>query len=131
VAKFEDEMAKRGSRHVHETASTNQLFKSFFFFVSHGYIDSCLVMSSSSVDISNTGLRRSSVLSTYSTSSVTTIQNERTPLVTKANDSLTSPTTYRKEVHWLFSNSLPIVVTYLLQTSLQMASVFSLGHIVS
>ncbi|CAO3660666.1 unnamed protein product [Umbelopsis ramanniana] len=86
-------------------------------------------MSSSLVDISNTGLRRSSVLSTYSTSSVTTIQNERTPLVPKANDSLTSPTTYRKEVHWLFSNSLPIVVTYMLQTSLQMASVFSLGHI--
>lgn len=101
-----------------------------FFTVSH-YIDSCLVMSSSSVDISNTGLRRSSVLSTYSTSSVTTVQNERTPLVPKANDTLTSPTTYRKEVHWLFANSLPIVVTYMLQTSLQMASVFSLGHIVS
>lgn len=29
----------------------------------------------------------------------------------------------------MFSNSLPIVVTYLLQTSLQMASVFALGHI--
>jgi multidrug resistance protein, MATE family len=88
-------------------------------------------MASSSVDITNTGRRRSSVLSTYSTSSVTTIQNERTPLVPKATDSLTSPTSYQKEAQWLFTNSLPIVTTYMLQTSLQMASVFSLGHIVS
>lgn len=92
---------------------------------------SLLVMSSTSVDFGSTGPRRSSVLSSYSTSSVTTIENERTPLVPKVNHSLTSPTTYRKEVRWLFTNSLPIVVTYLLQTSLQMASVFSLGHIVS
>lgn len=88
-------------------------------------------MTSTSVDFSNVGPRRSSVLSTYSTSSITTVENERTPLVAKVNDSLTSPTTYRKEVRWLFTNSLPIVLTYLLQTSLQMASVFSLGHIVS
>lgn len=88
-------------------------------------------MTSTSIDPATHSRRRSSVLSTHSNSSIATVFNEGTPLIPKVNKALTEPTTYYKEAWWLFSNSLPIVVTYLLQTSLQMASVFALGHIVS
>lgn len=88
-------------------------------------------MTSTSIDPATHSRRRSSVLSTHSNSSIATVFNENTPLIPKVNKALTEPTSYHKEAWWLFSNSLPIVVTYLLQTSLQMASVFALGHIVS
>ncbi|KAI8093413.1 mate-domain-containing protein [Halteromyces radiatus] len=41
----------------------------------------------------------------------------------------TQDTTYKQEIYWLFINSLPIIITYLLQTSFQVASIFVLGHL--
>lgn len=39
-------------------------------------------------------------------------------------------TTIQQEFHWIFYNSLPIIGTYLLQSSFQFASIFTLGHLV-
>ncbi|GAA5804461.1 hypothetical protein HPULCUR_009955 [Helicostylum pulchrum] len=38
-------------------------------------------------------------------------------------------TTIQQEFHWIFYNSLPIIGTYLLQSSFQFASIFTLGHL--
>lgn len=35
------------------------------------------------------------------------------------------------EFKWLIRNALPIVFTFLMQNSLQMASIFTLGHLVN
>ncbi|KAG2228622.1 hypothetical protein INT48_004443 [Thamnidium elegans] len=39
-------------------------------------------------------------------------------------------TTLQQEFHWIFYNSLPIIGTYLLQSSFQFASIFTLGHLI-
>lgn len=39
-------------------------------------------------------------------------------------------TTVKKEFKWLLQNSLPIIGTYILQNSFQLASIFTLGHLV-
>lgn len=69
---------------------------------------------------------------TYSTSSSTVSMpiSESTPLLgtQKLHDS--DHTTVRQEFKWLLLNSLPIIGTYLLQASFQLASIFTLGHLV-
>lgn len=37
---------------------------------------------------------------------------------------------WSEEFRWLLYNSIPLVGTYLLQNAMQIASVFSLGHLV-
>lgn len=37
---------------------------------------------------------------------------------------------WKTEFRWLLFNSLPVIGTYLLQISLQLASIFTLGHLV-
>ncbi|KAI7872113.1 mate-domain-containing protein [Spinellus fusiger] len=60
-------------------------------------------------------------------SSSSTAPSEQTPLIgSKITDD--PPPTWRAEFEWLIFNSLPIIGTYLLQNSFQMASVFTLGH---
>ncbi|CAO3586916.1 unnamed protein product [Absidia cylindrospora] len=67
---------------------------------------------------SNTALRRPSVPDT---------PTEQTPLVNgKINHDTSS---WEKEFKWLLKNSIPVIGTYLLQNSLQMASVFTLGRL--
>ncbi|KAL0080250.1 mate-domain-containing protein [Phycomyces blakesleeanus] len=62
------------------------------------------------------------------TSSISTRLTEETPLLSpKTVDH--EETTWRKEFTWLIVNSLPIIGTYLLQNSFQMASIFTLGHL--
>jgi MATE family multidrug resistance protein len=62
------------------------------------------------------------------TSSLSLTLTESTPLLKQ--DCL-DHTTVRQELKWLFCNSLPIIGTYLLQNSFQLASIFTLGHLVS
>jgi Na+-driven multidrug efflux pump len=64
---------------------------------------------------------------TSSTSSSTV--SESSPLLTKRIHD-TDHTTVRQEFKWLLLNSLPIIGTYLLQASFQLASIFTLGHLV-
>ncbi|KAI7863482.1 mate-domain-containing protein [Spinellus fusiger] len=59
-------------------------------------------------------------------SSVSSTSTETSPLLSHKLD---TETTWSTEVWWLFNNSLPVVFTYLLQNSLQMASIFTLGHL--
>ncbi|CEP12176.1 hypothetical protein [Parasitella parasitica] len=54
---------------------------------------------------------------------------ESTPLIGKQHGNLEDHTTLRKEFKWLLFNSLPIIGTYLLQNSFQLASIFTLGHL--
>ncbi|KAI8139327.1 mate-domain-containing protein [Fennellomyces sp. T-0311] len=51
---------------------------------------------------------------------------ESTPLL---QGKLLTGGTWRSEFRWLFTNSIPIIGTYLLQNSLQLASIFTLGHL--
>ncbi|KAG0171790.1 hypothetical protein DFQ28_006422 [Apophysomyces sp. BC1034] len=57
--------------------------------------------------------------SNYSTST------ERTPLIREQDDN----PSWSTEFYWLLNNSLPIIGTYLLEHSLQIASIFTLGHL--
>lgn len=62
-----------------------------------------------------------------STRSLSPTPTEHTPLIqNKKNEP-----SWQEEFRWLLKNSLPIVFTFLLQNSLQMASIFTLGHLVS
>ncbi|KAI9320209.1 mate-domain-containing protein [Dichotomocladium elegans] len=53
---------------------------------------------------------------------------ETSPLLPPGKD-VEDTSTYASEFRWLISNSLPVVGTYLLQISLQLASIFTLGHL--
>ncbi|OBZ81287.1 putative transporter C11D3.06 [Choanephora cucurbitarum] len=57
--------------------------------------------------------------------SVSITLNESTPLINKSLDH----TTVQRELKWLLINSLPIIGTYFLQNSFQLASIFTLGHL--
>lgn len=67
-------------------------------------------------------------------SAVSVTLNETTPLLESPNKSnqalLFDNTSLRREFKWLLMNSLPIIGTYLLQNSFQLASIFTLGHLV-
>lgn len=60
-------------------------------------------------------------------SSVSSTPTENTPLIHKEEQG----STWSTEFYWLLKNALPIVFTFLMQNSLQMASIFTLGHLVS
>lgn len=62
-------------------------------------------------------------------SSVSLTVTESTPLIGSKHQ--IDHTTVRQEFMWLLLNSLPIIGTYLLQNSFQLASIFTLGHLVS
>lgn len=68
-------------------------------------------------------------ISIYSTLSST--PTESTPLIQGNLDNEKYVATWKGEFQWLIKNALPIVFTFLLQNSLQMASIFTLGHLVS
>ncbi|ORX49776.1 MATE efflux family protein [Hesseltinella vesiculosa] len=60
------------------------------------------------------------------------VMSEHTPLLandTNINKGAMYESSLMEEGKWLFKNSVPIVGTYLLQNSLQLASVFTLGHL--
>lgn len=66
-------------------------------------------------------------------SSVSLTLTESTPLLVGAEEGRKHHrdyTTVRLELKWLLCNSLPIIGTYLLQNSFQLASIFTLGHLV-
>lgn len=71
--------------------------------------------------------RRSNSDSLSRTSSVSSTPTESTPLISGKEEE----NTWKTEVYWLIYNAFPIVFTYLMQNSLQMASIFTLGHLVS
>ncbi|KAI7851718.1 mate-domain-containing protein [Circinella umbellata] len=50
---------------------------------------------------------------------------ETSPLVPKSRNN----GSWSSEFRWLLGNSLPVIGTYLLQNSLQLASIFTLGHL--
>lgn len=66
--------------------------------------------------------------SSISSSSLSLTLTESTPLIGKQLD-LEDHTTVQQEFKWLIFNSLPIIGTYLLQNSFQLASIFTLGHL--
>ncbi|KAK4517134.1 mRNA-decapping enzyme subunit 2 [Mucor velutinosus] len=68
-------------------------------------------------------------LNSISSSSVSLTLTESTPLIGKQQDHLEDHTTVQQEFKWLIFNSLPIIGTYLLQNSFQLASIFTLGHL--
>lgn len=53
--------------------------------------------------------------------------SEITPLIKR--ETYNDHTTIQQELKWLLINSLPIVGTYLLQNSFQLACIFTLGHL--
>lgn len=65
-------------------------------------------------------------------SSVSLTLTESTPLLVGGDEGRKhrDHTTVRQELKWLLCNSLPIIGTYLLQNSFQLASIFTLGHLV-
>lgn len=66
-------------------------------------------------------------------SSLSSTPTETTPLliVGRLSDNEKDNSTWLDELKWLTKNALPIVFTFLMQNSLQMASIFTLGHLVS
>lgn len=57
------------------------------------------------------------------------ILSENTPiLLNKRNQSVKG---YQHELKWLLKNAMPLVISYLLQNSLQSISIISVGHLVS
>lgn len=68
--------------------------------------------------------------SSITSSSLSLTLTESTPLLSTKQD-FEETTTVRQEFIWLLYNSLPIIGTYLLQNSFQLASIFTLGHLVS
>ncbi|KAI7890001.1 mate-domain-containing protein [Mucor mucedo] len=62
-------------------------------------------------------------------SSVSSTPTESTPLILGISHSEKYVATWKSEFQWLIKNALPIVFTFLLQNSLQMASIFTLGHL--
>ncbi|KAI8377930.1 mate-domain-containing protein [Radiomyces spectabilis] len=63
---------------------------------------------------------------TSSNSSVSLTLTEQSPLLSYKS---TENASYKEEFQWMLVNSLPIIGTYLLQSSFQMASIFTLGHL--
>jgi MATE family multidrug resistance protein len=64
-------------------------------------------------------------------SSLSSTPTETTPLVTvRLPNNEKEVSTYTQEFKWLIKNALPVVFTFLMQNSLQMASIFTLGHLV-
>lgn len=64
-------------------------------------------------------------------SALSNTPTETTPLI--RNKSLEDEkyiASWAGEFKWLIRNALPIVFTFLMQNSLQMASIFTLGHLV-
>jgi MATE family multidrug resistance protein len=59
-------------------------------------------------------------------SSLSSTPTENTPLIHKKDQEESS---WSAEFHWLLKNAFPIVFTFLMQNSLQMASIFTLGHL--
>jgi MATE family multidrug resistance protein len=66
-----------------------------------------------------------------SSSTVSLSLSESTPLLLTQKLHDLDHTTVRQEFKWLLLNSLPIIGTYLLQASFQLASIFTLGHLVN
>lgn len=66
--------------------------------------------------------------SSLSSSTVSVVSEQSRLLPYKSKQ--TQDTTYKHEFRWLCINSFPIILTYLLQNSFQLASIFVLGHIV-
>lgn len=65
-------------------------------------------------------------------SSVSSTPTETTPLINgRPSDNEKYVASWKGEFEWLIKNALPIVFTFLMQNSLQMASIFTLGHLVS
>ncbi|KAG0164845.1 hypothetical protein DFQ28_009547 [Apophysomyces sp. BC1034] len=62
-------------------------------------------------------------------SSLSQTPTERTPLVPGKLSDDENEATLAIEFRWLLCNSLPVIGTYMLQNSLQLASIFTLGHI--
>jgi MATE family multidrug resistance protein len=62
-------------------------------------------------------------------SSLSSTPTETTPLI-RSLTSEKNVSTWMSEFRWLVKNCLPIVFTFLMQNSLQMASIFTLGHLV-
>lgn len=73
--------------------------------------------------------REEDTISIYS--SVSSTPTESTPLILGISHNEKYVATWKSEFQWLIKNALPIVFTFLLQNSLQMASIFTLGHLVS
>lgn len=64
-------------------------------------------------------------------SALSNTPTESTPLIrTKSVEDEKYIVLWLGEFKWLIKNALPIVFTFLLQNSLQMASIFTLGHLV-
>lgn len=63
-------------------------------------------------------------------SSLSSTPTEATPLIHKLPKNVKDDSTWMNEFRWLVKNALPIVFTFLMQNSLQMASIFTLGHLV-
>lgn len=65
-------------------------------------------------------------------SSLSSTPTETTPLIVgRISDNEKSIPSYAEEFRWLIKNAMPVVFTFLMQNSLQMASIFTLGHLVS
>ncbi|KAI8982017.1 mate-domain-containing protein [Mycotypha africana] len=63
-------------------------------------------------------------------SSLSSTPTERTPLISRLPDDFEKGhASLGCEFRWLVKNALPVVFTFLLQNSLQMASIFTLGHL--
>lgn len=58
-----------------------------------------------------------------------TIVSESSPLL-EQQPRRRQQQSWSEEFRWLLYNSIPLVGTYLLQNAMQIASVFSLGHLV-
>jgi MATE family multidrug resistance protein len=54
---------------------------------------------------------------------------ERTPLVKTSKTGDYDTSSWTAEFKWLLKNCIPVIGTYMLQNSLQMASVFTLGRL--
>lgn len=63
-------------------------------------------------------------------SSLSSTPTETTPLIVGNSDNEKSAPSYTGEFKWLIKNAMPVVFTFLMQNSLQMASIFTLGHLV-
>lgn len=62
-------------------------------------------------------------------SSLSSTPTETTPLILDRLPKEDS--SWMMEFRWLMKNCIPIVFTFLMQNSLQMASIFTLGHLVT
>jgi MATE family multidrug resistance protein len=55
-----------------------------------------------------------------------------TPLIPVSSSNVANQkASARQEITWLLKNAIPLVISYLLQNSLQSVSVISAGHLVS